>query len=151
MVTDRRLLDKQIKDTIKQFAQVASVVGHADSSADLHTLLQAGKKIIITTIQKFPFVLDAMATEEHTHTFAIIIDEAHSSQRGRTATEMNMVLSGDAEDEDIINQLMESRKMLTNASYFAFTATPKNKTLEVFGEPQSQGAQCNTTPSTPTR
>jgi type I restriction enzyme R subunit len=140
VVTDRRLLDKQIKDTIKQFAQVASVVGHADSSAELRTLLQAGKKIIITTIQKFPFVLDAMATEEHTHTFAIIIDEAHSSQGGRTATEMNMVLSSnaDAEEEDIINQLMESRKMLTNASYFAFTATPKNKTLEIFGDARPQ-------------
>jgi type I restriction enzyme R subunit len=141
VVTDRRLLDKQIKDTIKQFAQVASVVGHADSSADLRSLLQAGKKIIITTIQKFPFVLDAMAIEEHTRTFAIIIDEAHSSQGGRTATEMNMVLSGDAEDEDIINQLMESRKMLTNASYFAFTATPKNKTLEVFGDALPQGGK----------
>jgi type I restriction enzyme R subunit len=141
VVTDRRLLDKQIKDTIKQFAQVASVVGHADNSADLRSLLQAGKKIIITTIQKFPFVLDAMAIEEHTRTFAIIIDEAHSSQGGRTATEMNMVLSGDAEDEDIINQLMESRKMLTNASYFAFTATPKNKTLEVFGDALPQGGK----------
>jgi type I restriction enzyme R subunit len=141
VVTDRRLLDKQIKDTIKQFAQVTSVVGHADSSADLRILLQAGKKIIITTIQKFPFVLDAMATEERTRTFAIIIDEAHSSQGGRTATEMNMVLSGDAEDEDIINQLMESRKMLTNASYFAFTATPKNKTLEIFGDPLPQGGK----------
>jgi len=141
VVTDRRLLDKQIKDTIKQFAQVASVVGHADSSADLRTLLQAGKKIIITTIQKFPFVLDAMANEERTRTFAIIIDEAHSSQGGRTATKMNMVLSGDAEEEDIINQLMESRKMLTNASYFAFTATPKNKTLEIFGDPLPQGGK----------
>src|SRR5450756_2496765 len=141
VVTDRRLLDKQIKDTIKQFAQVASVVGHADSSADLHILLQAGKKIIITTIQKFPFVLDVMATEERTRTFAIIIDEAHSSQGGHTATEMNMVLSGDVEEEDIINQLMESRKMLTNASYFAFTATPKNKTLEIFGDPLPQGGK----------
>ena len=134
VVTDRRLLDKQIKDTIKQFAQVASVVGHADSSAELRTLLQAGKKIIITTIQKFPFVMDAMADEERQHTFAIIIDEAHSSQGGRTATEMNMALSGDTDEEDIINELMQSRKMLTNASYFAFTATPKNKTLEIFGD-----------------
>jgi len=134
VVTDRRLLDRQIKDTIKQFAQVASVVGHADSSAELRTLLQAGKKIIITTIQKFPFVMDAMADEERQHTFAIIIDEAHSSQGGRTATEMNMALSGDTDEEDIINELMQSRKMLTNASYFAFTATPKNKTLEIFGD-----------------
>ena len=141
VVTDRRLLDKQIKDTIKQFAQVASVVGHAESSADLRTLLQAGKKIIITTIQKFPFVLDAMANEERTRTFAIIIDEAHSSQGGRTATEMNMALSGDTDEEDIINELMQSRKMLTNASYFAFTATPKNKTLEIFGNALPEGGK----------
>jgi len=139
VVTDRRLLDKQIKDTIKQFAQVASVVGHAESSAELRTLLQAGKKIIITTIQKFPFVMDAMANEERTRTFAIIIDEAHSSQGGRTATEMNMVLAGDTDEQDIINELMQSRKMLANASYFAFTATPKNKTLEIFGDALREG------------
>jgi type I restriction enzyme R subunit len=141
VVTDRRLLDKQIKDTIKQFAQVASVVGHAESSAELRTLLQAGKKIIITTIQKFPFVMDAMANEERTRTFAIIIDEAHSSQGGRTATEMNMALAGDTDEEDIINELMQSRKMLTNASYFAFTATPKNKTLEIFGDALPEGGK----------
>ncbi|TID56478.1 DEAD/DEAH box helicase, partial [Legionella pneumophila] len=77
--------------------------------------------------------------------FAIIIDEAHSSQGGRTASKMNMALSGNVADtddeesiEDKINELMESRKMLTNSSYFAFTATPKNKTLEIFGDPDPQ-------------
>ena len=141
VVTDRRLLDKQIKDTIKQFAQVSATVGHADRSADLRRFLSDGKKIIITTVQKFPVVLKEIGDDHRGHTFAIIIDEAHSSQGGRTTSKMNRVLSkdgGEKDDEtteDRINRIMESRKMLTNASYFAFTATPKNKTLEIFGEP----------------
>lgn len=144
VVTDRRVLDKQIRDTIKGFRQVSSIVGHAEHSGDLRQFLQAGKKIIITTIQKFPFVLDEIGDEHRERRFAIIIDEAHSSQGGRTAAQMNMALSGqeagEAEDvEDTINRLMESRKMLANASYFAFTATPKNKTLEVFGEAYPEG------------
>ena len=77
VVTDRRLLDKQIRDTIKQFTQVGSVVGHAESSGQLRTLLQEGKRIVITTVQKFPFILDAMGNEHRGRTFAIIIDEAH--------------------------------------------------------------------------
>src|SRR5660397_296441 len=77
--------------------------------------------------------------------FAIIIDEAHSSQGGRTAAKMNIALSPDGGEEeeetieDTINRIMESKKMLPNASYFAFTATPKNKTLEIFGEPYQEG------------
>jgi type I restriction enzyme, R subunit len=145
VVTDRRILDKQIRDTIKQFAQVGSIVGHAEHSGDLRKFITAGKKIIITTVQKFPFVLDEIGNEHRGRTFAIIIDEAHSSQGGRAAAEMNIALSakgGEAEEEtleDAINRIMESRKMLPNASYFAFTATPKNKTLEVFGEPFPEG------------
>ncbi|MHB8707532.1 MAG: type I restriction endonuclease subunit R [Desulfuromonadales bacterium] len=141
VVTDRKVLDRQIRDTIKQFAQVAATVGHAEDSADLRKFIADGKKIIITTVQKFPFVLDAIGNEHRGRTFAIIIDEAHSSQGGRTAAQMNIALAengGEGEEEtveDTINRLMESRKMLPNASYFAFTATPKNKTLEVFGEP----------------
>ena len=141
VVTDRRVLDKQIKDTIKQFAQVGSVVGHAENSGHLRTLLQEGKRIVITTVQKFPFILDAIGNEHRGRKFAIIIDEAHSSQGGRTSASVSMAL-GDArppeEDEtteDKINRLMESKKLLSNASYFAFTATPKNKTLETFGTP----------------
>jgi type I restriction enzyme R subunit len=139
VVTDRRNLDKQIRNTIRGFAQVGSVVGHAVRSGDLRTFLQAGKKIIITTVQKFPFILDDIGGELQGRKFALLIDEAHSSQGGRTATKMNMALNGEeGEDEesteDKINALMEARKMLTNASYFAFTATPKNKTLEIFGE-----------------
>jgi type I restriction enzyme R subunit len=146
VVTDRRVLDKQIKDTIKQFAQVSATVGHAERSGDLRRFLKAGKKIIITTVQKFPFILDEIGDEHRGNKFAIIIDEAHSSQGGRTAAKMNMALAEGQEGvpdeeetfEDKINKIMEGRKMLANASYFAFTATPKNKTLEIFGWPSPQ-------------
>jgi type I restriction enzyme R subunit len=140
VVTDRRLLDKQIRDTVKQFVQVSSTVGHAEHSSSLREFLQAGKKIIITTIQKFPFILEEIGSEHRTSKFAIIIDEAHSSQGGKAMAQMHMALAedgGEGEEEtyeDIINRIMESRKMLPNASYFAFTATPKNKTLQIFGE-----------------
>ncbi|MDD2468263.1 MAG: type I restriction endonuclease subunit R [Desulfobulbus sp.] len=146
VVTDRRILDKQIRDTIKQFAQVSATVGHAERSGDLRDYLKAGKKIIITTVQKFPVILDEIGNEHRGNSFAILIDEAHSSQGGRNAAKMNMALGTSGEDEeetveDKINTIMEGRKMLTNASYFAFTATPKNKTLEIFGEsdPQPDG------------
>jgi type I restriction enzyme R subunit len=141
VVTDRKVLDKQIRDTIKQFAQVAAIVGHAEHSGDLRRFIEGGKKIIITTVQKFPYILDEIGNEHRGRRFAILIDEAHSSQSGRAAAKMNIALSaegGEEEDEtteDIINRIMEAKKMLPNASYFAFTATPKNKTLEVFGVP----------------
>ena len=129
---------------------MSSTVGHADSSGDLRRLITEGKKIIITTVQKFPFILDAMSQEHLDRNFAIVIDEAHSSQGGRTSAIMNMALrdqpdeNDDDDDntfEDQINRIVEGRKMLTNASYFAFTATPKNKTLELFGDasPQPDG------------
>lgn len=148
VVTDRVILDKQIRDTIKQFAQVGSIVGHAERSGQLKDFLKAGKKIVVTTVQKFPFVLDDIGNEHRDRKFAILIDEAHSSQGGRTAAKMNIALSevGGADDdddlEDEINRIMTARKVLPNASYFAFTATPKNKTLEVFGvpDPQSDGS-----------
>lgn len=139
IVTDRVLLDQQIKDTIKQFGQVRSLIGHAQRSGDLRKFIESGKKIIISTVQKFPFILDEIGNEQRGRNFAILIDEAHSSQGGRTAAAMSMALSEAGEvaeeetTEDVINRLMESRKMLPNASYFAFTATPKNKTLEIFG------------------
>ena len=144
VVTDRRILDKQIKDTIKQFAQVGATVGHAENSGDLRKFIESGKKIIISTVQKFPLILDDIGSEHRNRTFAIVIDEAHSSQGGRTSAAMSMALAeGGAEEEDetledSINRIMESRKMLPNASYFAFTATPKNKTLEIFGLPDPQ-------------
>ena len=152
VVTDRRILDKQIRDTIRQFAQVGSVVGHAESSGHLRTLLQGGKRIVITTVQKFPFILDAIGNEHRGRRFAIIIDEAHSSQGGRTSASVSMALGeAGAEDEDEttedkINRLMESKKLLPNASYFAFTATPKNKTLEIFGTPVADGGNTRHVP-----
>ena len=144
VVTDRLLLDRQIRDTIKQYAQVGATVGHAERSGDLRRFIESGKKIIISTVQKFPFILDEIGNEQRGRRFAIIIDEAHSSQGGRTSAAMAQALSeagAEGEDEtfeDRINRLMESRRLLPNASYFAFTATPKNKTLEIFGEPDAQ-------------
>ena len=144
VVTDRRVLDRQINDTIRQFTDVGATVGHADRSADLRGFLREGKKIVITTVQKFPFVLDVIGDEHRGSRFGIIIDEAHSSQGGRTAASMSVAL-GDAghegEDdtlEDEINRIMASKRILPNASYFAFTATPKNRTLEIFGSPVEQ-------------
>ena len=145
VVTDRRILDRQIRDTIRQFAQVGSVVGHAQNSKDLRTFLQDGKKVVITTVQKFPFILDAIGDEHRNRSFGIIIDEAHSSQGGRTSASVSMALgqAGAEEEEetteDKINRIIESKKLLPNASYFAFTATPKNRTLEIFGRPIPEG------------
>ena len=141
VITDRRILDQQIRDTIKQFAQVGATVGHAEHSGDLRRFIESGKKIIISTVQKFPFILDEIGSENRTRKFAIIIDEAHSSQGGKTSTAVSQALSNAADvdeeetNEDKINHAMDSRKLLANASYFAFTATPKNKTLEIFGDP----------------
>lgn len=147
VVTDRKVLDKQIAATVKQFSQVSSVLGKAVNSGDLRKFIQSGKKIIVTTIQKFPFILDEIGDDHRDRKFAIVIDEAHSSQGGRVAAKMNMALAQQnvepEEDEesyeDVINRIITSRRMLSNASYFAFTATPKNKTLEMFGAKQSDG------------
>jgi type I restriction enzyme, R subunit len=139
VITDRRILDKQIRETIKGFAQVSSIVGAVregdgqSKTKQLTDYLKQGKKIIISTVQTFPFVLDRIGEDHRGKKFAIIIDEAHSSQGGRTAAAMSMALSeagAEEEDEtteDKINRIIESRKLLPNASYFAFTATPKNK------------------------
>ncbi len=144
VVTDRRLLDQQIRDTIRQFAQVGATVGHAERSGDLRRFITEGKKIIISTVQKFPYILDEIGSEQRGRHFAIIIDEAHSSQGGRTSAAVSMALgmAGATEEEegteDKINRLMEAKKLLPGTSYFAFTATPKNKTLEIFGNPVPQ-------------
>jgi type I restriction enzyme R subunit len=138
VVTDRRILDRQIEATVKQFAQVRSAVGHAERSGDLRRFIESGKKIIVSTLQKFPFILDEIGSEHARRNFAIVIDEAHSSQGGETAKAMSQALAGGTDAagdyEDQINKVIESRKLLPNASYFAFTATPKNKTLELFGD-----------------
>ena len=122
-------------------------MGHAEHGGDLRKFIESGKKIIISTIQKFPVILDEIGNEHRGRKFAIIIDEAHSSQGGRAAAKLNIALSeqgGDEDEEtveDHINRIMEARKMLPNASYFAFTATPKNKTLEIFGEAYDEGGK----------
>ena len=144
VVTDRTALDRQIRDTIRQFAQVSSVVGHAGSARELADLLRQGKKIVVSTIQKFPFAPEAFGAGLADRRYAILIDEAHSGQGGRATTELGKTLSGGdgagGEDgvepsyEDQVNAAIESRRLLPNASYFAFTATPKNKTVELFGE-----------------
>ncbi len=145
VVTDRRILDEAIHRTIKRFMQVGATVGHAEHSGDLRKFIEQGKKIIVSTVQKFPFILDEIS-HEGGKTFAIVIDEAHSSQGGKTSSAMSKALGEASEKpleefdpEDAINDALEKRisdrKMLTNASYFAFTATPKNKTLEMFGQP----------------
>ena len=146
VVTDRLVLDRQLKATIRQFAQVSATIGNAERSGDLREFLAGGKKIIITTVQKFPFVLDQIGDEHRGRSFAIVIDEAHSSQGGRTTAAMSQALSNQGEEEeetpeDAINRAMETRKMLPNASYFAFTATPKYKTLQMFGEEHREGDQ----------
>ena len=138
VVTDRRILDRQIRDTIKQFMQVSNTVAWAEHSGDLTKAITDGKRIIVTTIEKFPYIVPQIGADHKENRFAIIIDEAHSGQSGRNSAQMNLALSGLASDdemdnEDKINAMMEGRKLLNNASYFAFTATPKNKTLETFG------------------
>ena len=149
VVTDRRILDDQIQKTIKQFMQVGATVGHAEHSGDLRKFIEQGKKIIVSTVQKFPFILDEIATEAG-KTFAIVIDEAHSSQGGKTSAAMSQALAPESDDserdpEDTVNEALAkriaARKILTNASYFAFTATPKNKTLEMFGDPLPPDAE----------
>lgn len=150
VITDRRALDTQISRTIKSYDHVAAIFGHSDSSDELRGFLRRGKKIIVTTVQKFPFILDELG-DLGTKKFALLIDEAHSSQGGKTTAKMHMALSaapGDDEDdeesvEDTVNRLIESRKMLSNASYFAFTATPKNRTLELFGERYDEGGKAH--------
>jgi len=155
VVTDRTILDDQIQKNIRQFMQVRSTVGHAEDSGDLRRFIEEGKKIIVSTVQKFPFILDEIAALGG-KTFAIVIDEAHSSQGGKTSSAMSRALGtasaaepepgADPPDpEDTVNAALEARmaarKMLTNASYFAFTATPKNKTLHMFGEPLPPDAE----------
>lgn len=160
VVTDRRVLDAQIRNNIKQFQQVNGVVeAITEGSKQLKEALEEGKKIIITTIQKFPCIVEEIGELPGTN-FAIIIDEAHSSASGQIIRKLNKTLSqvvvgkSEDEDEEVIDEtgetitgedlmvmVIKSMKMMTNASYFAFTATPKNKTLELFGDEFHEGEQ----------
>jgi type I restriction enzyme R subunit len=148
VITDRRILDKQIRETIKGFAQVSSVIGAVKEGAgvskteQLTKFLKDGKKLIISTVQTFPYVLDTIGDEHRGGRFAIIIDEAHSSQSGKTSSAVSQVVA-DTEDEinNAIEERIKKKRLAKNASYFAFTATPKNKTLEMFGVPSPEGGE----------
>jgi type I restriction enzyme, R subunit len=154
VVTDRVVLDQQLQDTIYQFEHKQGVVEKIDTdSTQLAEALAAGVPIIITTLQKFPFVTGKIE-ELPRHRYAVIIDEAHSSQGGETATELKGVLAGAAikeeararaeaeglpDYEEEILKTMAKRGCQPNISFFAFTATPKYRTLEVFGQPGPDG------------
>ena len=144
VVTDRKILDKQLRENIASFSEVKNIVAPAFSSAELKSNLESGKKIIITTIQKFPFIVDGIS-DLSDKKFAVIIDEAHSSQSGTAHHKMNEAMGkkdfdDDMDVQDMVLEVMQSRKMKNNASYFAFTATPKNSTLEKFGTKQDDGS-----------
>lgn len=156
VITDRRILDRQLQATIYQFDHVAGVVQKIDrNAAQLAEALTSGVNIIITTLQKFPFVLDKIGTLPQRN-YALIVDEAHSSQGGETSKKVKEALAvndlsfstteaggqyGNFEEEaeDRIRASMLARGKQPNLSFFAFTATPKPKTLEVFGKINSQG------------
>ena len=149
VVTDRRVLDSQLQNTIKQFEQVAGVVIPIDKhSGQLKDALEKGKSVVISTIQKFPVISKDMS-ELKGKRFAVIVDEAHSSQTGETSKHLKKVLSANlenAEKEDVAFDLddevlkeIEFRGRQPHISYFAFTATPKGKTLELFGRKNDQG------------
>lgn len=146
VVTDRTILDKQLRDNINEFSEVKNIVAPALSSKQLKENLEQGKKINITTIQKFPFIVEGIEDLSNRN-FAVIIDEAHSSQSGSAAAKLNEAIGGSSDDDpdavdlqDRILQAVRQRKMKSNASYFAFTATPKNTTLERFGIKQEDGS-----------
>ncbi len=151
VITDRRILDRQLRDAVRQIEKTTGVVAAIEKdSTQLAEALEAGSHIIVTTLQKFPFVLDKVHALAG-HSFAIIADEAHSSQTGETTKSMKAVLRGDLvdedaqesdapTDEDLINASMKARGRQANLSFFAFTATPKPKTLQTFGEQQADGS-----------
>jgi len=155
VITDRRILDRQLQRTVLQFEQTLGVVENIDqTSRQLKDALQSGKTIIVTTLQKFPMIVKQVS-ELPGSRFAVIVDEAHSSQSGESTKDLKSVLAAgsleDAEREeaearspeeeldDIVLAEMQVRGRLPNVSMFAFTATPKPKTLEIFGRKQPDG------------
>lgn len=171
VVTDRRVLDRQLQDAIYQIEHAQGVVKAIDQdSKQLAAALIDGTQIVITTLQKFPFVLRGLlhaagaesqekVTDEQkgqakeweaaiaARRYAVIVDEAHSSQSGETSRELKEILGaaadeneeGEADWEDRLNQVIQSRGRQPNLSFFAFTATPKGKTIELFGRPGPNG------------
>ena len=145
VITDRKVLDKQLQNTVSKLEQTKGVVNPVDlNSQQLREFLEKGKDIIITTIQKFPFVSEVISQLKG-NTFGVVIDEVHSSQTGETSKHLKKSLSiGDDEDgeidyEEFIRQEIESRGKQDHISFFGFTGTPKNKTLELFGRRNEEG------------
>ncbi|EPC9519758.1 type I restriction endonuclease subunit R [Campylobacter upsaliensis] len=142
VVTDRKVLDRQIRENVKSFEDNKGLVeAITEGSKQLKAAIEGGKKIIVTTIQKFPYIADEI-THLQDKSFAIIIDEAHSSQSGKSAEEMGKAIgnkddkeTGEMDLEEELIKIIKNKKFQKNASYFAFTATPKPKTLEMFGSP----------------
>lgn len=144
VVTDRRVLNRQIQDNIRQFEQTPGVVEYIDeskSSQELKTAIEQGKRVIVTTLQKFPIISETIAQNKD-KTYAVIIDEAHSSQSGESARHLRKALSleeaessdtVDKELDEVIVEEIRRKGDQSNISFFAFTATPKPKTLELFG------------------
>ncbi|MDF0535627.1 DEAD/DEAH box helicase family protein [Shewanella sp. A32] len=153
VITDRTVLDSQLQETISQFEHAEGVIssinrdeGEGSKSSQLAASLASGTPIIVVTIQTFPHVLKAIqeTTSLKDNTFAVIADEAHSSQSGSTARQLREVLMAEQLDEndelsaeDVMNMTLAARGGSNNISYFAFTATPKGKTLELFGRPEN--------------
>ncbi len=151
VISDRRQIDKQLQGDVKQFNQVVGVVENiSETSRQLKQALENGKNIIVTTLQKFSVIAAQMTQLSGTH-FAVIIDEAHSSQTGESVRHLKTVLSAssleaaareEGEEEDLEDRIVAETKKhgrLPNVSYFAFTATPKQTTLELFGTLQPNG------------
>lgn len=159
VVTDRRVLDQQLQATISSFDHTLGSVETIDdkkSSKDLLNAINKGKRVIVTTLQKFPVIYEQVQSAVGKH-YAIIVDEAHSSQTGQSAMKLKAALADvsdaleeyaeieqtavdEVEAKDILVQDMLSQGKHKNLSFFAFTATPKGKTLEIFGEPQPDGS-----------
>jgi len=152
VISDRRVIDKQLRDEVQQFEQTSGVVAAIDKdAAQLREALESGKKIIVSTLQKFPFIVDEI-TKQSGKTFAVIIDEAHSSQTGESTKSLKKALRSleEAEqeneleeeltDEEAVLRELESRGRPNNISFFAFTATTKEKTMELFGTRSDDGS-----------
>jgi type I restriction enzyme, R subunit len=156
VITDRRVLDRQLQNTVRQFEQVPGVVAVIDQdSSQLAEVLTSGADIIVSTLQKFSFVLDKVESLAG-RTFTVIVDEAHSSQTSESNKRLKEVLTAESleeaeqidaaaeaatlTDEDLVNKSVAARGGQPNLSFFAFTATPKHKTLETFGEEQVDGS-----------
>ncbi len=150
VVTDRRVLDKQIQDNIRQFEQEPGAVAYIDenkTSKDLKEAIEQGKRIIVTTLQKFPVISETVKSLKD-RKYAVIIDEAHSSQSGEAARHLRKTLALETAEmeEDTVKELdeiileeIQSKGDQPNISFFAFTATPKQKTIEIFGSRDENG------------